>query len=72
MAWQVGVEEYDRQMKKITNRIKYIQTFVEDEQYKNQIREIARRTVLTPESCIGITDIRNYFEQMIAETNTQE
>ena len=42
VAWQVGVEEFEKQMKKITNRINYITQFVRDQTRNRHIRDIAR------------------------------
>jgi hypothetical protein len=59
-------------MKKITNRFKFIYEFVADDKYNNQIKEIARKTVLTPDTCLTITEIKNYFEQIITKTDETE
>jgi len=72
VAWQVGVEIYESQMKKITNRIQFIQTFVSDERYFRQIREIARGTVLTPDRCMTINEIKELFNQLILNSHTLE
>jgi len=72
VAWQVGVETYEQQMKKIINRQSYIKQFVEDEKYSEQIRYIARGTVLSPEAGLTIKDIKYNFEQMMNDKDAQE
>ena len=62
VAWQVGVETYERQMKKIQNRFKFIEEFAADEKYDKQIREIARETVLAQDTCLTIEDIKVTFQ----------
>ena len=72
VTWQVGFEIYESQMKKITNRIKFIQTFVADERYLRQIREIDRGTVLTPDRCMTIKEINELINQLILNSDTLE
>jgi len=72
VTWQAGFEIYESQMKKITNRIKFIQTFVADERYLRQIREIDRGTVLTPDRCMTIKEINELINQLILNSDTLE
>ena len=61
VAWQVGVDTFEKQMKKMVNRLKFIEEFSRDQKYNSYIREIARRTVLTPDSCLTIAEMKNIF-----------
>ena len=46
MAWQIGVKEYEIQMKKSKNRKNYIVTFVRDRMYHDRVRRLVRKSML--------------------------
>ena len=42
MAWQFGVREFEKQMKKSSNRKNYIVAFVNDRKYHERVRRLVR------------------------------
>lgn len=58
VAWQVGVEIYEKKMKKTVDRLKFMTEFAEDQKYLKEIREIVKGTVLAPDRCFTIANIK--------------
>ena len=57
MAWQLGLNEYETQMKNKKNRIENANKFISDIRYNSIIRKIVQETLLQSEKPMNIADI---------------
>ena len=61
MAWQMGLNQYNKQMRKKEKRIEIIQEFTKNETYDYRIRAIVGETLANPKKPVPLTSIMRWY-----------
>ena len=64
VLWQVGIDIFEREMKKISRRQSFIETFVNDSKKNVYARAIARGTLLNMTGCMSLAEIISTFKKV--------
>lgn len=66
VAWQVGVDTFMEAMKKINLRKRFIELYVEDQCSNKWVQELAQGTLLNPEGCLTLAQIKKIMGQYLS------
>ena len=65
MAWQVGINVYMEVMKKISNRLNYLQKYLDDQTNNRWVRQIVSGTLVSDRICLTLAQIKHIMKEYL-------
>ena len=68
MAWQLGLDQYNKIMRKKEKRMQMVQEFIKNENYDYRIRAIVGETSANPTKPVPLSNILRWYQMFLADT----